>query len=156
MFILSLLVAGVLFVPQDISLDVKDADLRDVLTTLGTKASLNVVLHPAVQGKITLNVRGATSELLLDMLLRNYRLGREVEGNVMRIVPLSVLADEYKERAATEQARLSALPLETRIYLLNYAKAADIAAVVVKLLSPRGVVIADSRRNVLIIRDVVP
>jgi type II secretory pathway component HofQ len=156
MVILSLLLAGVLALPQAISLDLRDADLRDVLMTLGATANLNVLLHPAVAGKVTLNVHDVPWEVLLDMVLRNYNLGREVQGSIMRIAPLSVLESEYKQRAATEAARLSALPLETRTYVLSYARAADVAVAISKFLSPRGVVIVDPRRNMLIIRDVVP
>jgi len=156
MVILSLLLAGVLASPQAVSLDLKDADLRDVLMTLGATANLSVLLHPAVEGKLSLSVRNVSWELLLDMVLKNHNLGREVQGNIMRIAPLSVLEGEYKQRAATEQARLSALPLETRTYALNYARAADVAVAISKFVSPRGVVIVDPRRNMLIIRDVVP
>jgi type II secretory pathway component HofQ len=88
--------------------------------------------------------------------VKNYSLGREVEGNIVRIAPLSVLADEYRQRATTEEARLTAVPPETRIYVLNYAKAADLAPIISRLLSPRGVVMIDPRRNAIIVRDVLP
>ena len=156
MIIVSLLVSAILTCPQAISLDLRDADLREVLMMLGTTASPNVVLHPAVQGKVSLTVHDARPDVLLDIVLNNYSLGREVQGNITRIAPLSVLADEYRQRAATEEARLTAVPLETRIYVLNYAKAADVALITSKLLSPRGVVIVDPRRNAIIVRDVVP
>jgi type IV pilus assembly protein PilQ len=139
---------------QTISLDLSGASLSDFLDIMGRSANLNVVLHPAVQGSITLNVRDAPWETLLDMVLRNYGLGREIEGNLMRIVPLSVLQDEMRQRAAVENARLDALPLTTRVYTLNYAKAEELAPIISRLLSQRGVVIVDSRRNALIVRDV--
>jgi type II secretory pathway component HofQ len=71
-------------------------------------------------------------------------------------VPTFVIEQEYKQQAAVEQARRNALPLETRIVVLNYAKATDIAPIVSKLLSPRGSVIADAQRNALIITDIAP
>ena len=74
----------------------------------------------------------------------------------MRIAPQSLIEEEYRARAATEEARLDAQPLEIRTYMLNYARAADIAAIVSKLLSPRGIVLVDTRRNALIIKDVAP
>jgi type II secretory pathway component GspD/PulD (secretin) len=49
---------------------------------------------------------------------------------------------------------LSALPLETQIHFLNYAKADDIASVISTLLSPRGSVVVYRPRNALIVRDV--
>jgi hypothetical protein len=40
-------------------------------------ASVNIVLHPAVQGKITLEVHGVSWDVLLDVVLKNYGLSRE-------------------------------------------------------------------------------
>jgi type IV pilus assembly protein PilQ len=156
MAIASLVLTVFLASPQAVSLDLSAADLKDFLMIMGKSANLNVVLHPSVQGSITLNVRDAPWETLLDMVLRNYGLTRETEGNLMRIVPVSVIEAELRQRAAAEDARLAAQPLETRTYILNYARAADVAPIVSNLLSPRGMVIVDERRNALIVRDVVP
>src|SRR5262249_6127539 len=147
MAILSFFLAAVFTQPLTISMDLRDADLRDFFVTMAESANLNVVLHPAVEGKITLRVRDAAWETLLEMVLRNYRLSRETQGNVMRIAPQSAFEEEYRQRAAIEAARLNAQPLVTRTYVLNYAKAEEIAVIVSRLLSPRGVVIADPRRN---------
>ena len=94
-------------------------------------------------------------DVLLDMVLKNYGLGKEVRGNIMRIVPLAVLEAEYKQQKAAEDAEFSTLPLQTRTYTLNYAKASDVAVIISTFVSPRGTVVADSRRNILIVRDVV-
>src|SRR5262249_16025477 len=114
-----------------------------------------IVLHPAVQGKVNLTVKDVPWEQLLDLVLKNYGLGKEVGGNVVRIAPNSAFETEYREKAAAEQARLNALPLQTQIYFLNYAKADDVALVVSRMLSPRGSVIAYRPRNAMIVRDVV-
>ena len=73
----------------------------------------------------------------------------------MRIAPTAVEA-ERKQSVATEEAGLNALPLQTRIFFLNYAKAEDVAVVISKLLSPRGTVVAYAPRNAVIVRDVMP
>src|SRR5262245_26463563 len=95
MAILSLLLVVAFNQPLTVSLDLRDANLRDFLETMAEAANMNVVLHPAVEGKITLRVREAPWETLLEMVLRNYRLSREIEGNVMRIAPQSVFEEEY-------------------------------------------------------------
>jgi type IV pilus assembly protein PilQ len=155
MAILSLVLASVLVLPlQEVSFDLKDADLRDFFRMVAESTRLNVVLHPAVQGRITLNVQNAPLDTLLEVVLKNYGLGREINGSVMRIVPLSVIESELRQRADIEQARLLAQPLETRIYVLNYAKAADVAPLISRFLSPRGEIVVDTRRNAIIIRDV--
>jgi type IV pilus assembly protein PilQ len=151
--ILSLILATLL-AQSTVSFNLRDVDLRDFLMTMGQMANMNVVVHPAVQGKITLNVHDVAWDVLLDTVLKNYSLGREAQGNIIRIVPTSVIAQEYRQQAALEEARLNALPLVTRTYALNYAKAADMVPILSKFLSPRGSIVADPRRNVLIITDV--
>ena len=156
MVTLSLFLVALLNQPLTVSLDLRDANLRDFLETMAQSANMNLVLHPAVEGKITLRVQDAPWETLMEMVLKNYQLNREIQGNLMRIAPQSVIREEYRARAAMEEARLNAQPLEVRTYMLNYARAADIAVIVSKLLSPRGIVLVDTRRNALIIKDVAP
>src|SRR5215510_714519 len=140
--------------PPPVTMDVRNAPLTDFLTTMGSLANVNVLLHPGIQGNITLSVRDANWDALLDLVLKNYGLGREMQSNVMRIAPLPVFEQGYKQQAAVEAARQSVAPLETRVYTFNYVKAADMAPVFSKFLSPRGVVIVEPSRNMLIIRDV--
>jgi len=154
MVIASLVIAAVMMSQQPLSLDVRDAELSDFFLLMANFAHLNIVLHPSVSGKITLRVDDVPWDTLLDVVLKNYRLGKETQGNVIRIAPLSVFEAEARQRAALEQARLDAQPLETRVYVLNYSKAADMAPIFAKLLSPRGTVIVDRRQNALIVRDI--
>src|SRR6476646_9944937 len=101
---------------QLVSIDARDINLSDFFRFMADVADVNIVIHPAVQGKVNLTVKDAPWEQLLDLVMKNYGLGKEVEGNVMRIAPIAAFEAEYKQRAATEQARLNALPLQTQIY----------------------------------------
>ncbi len=139
---------------QLVTLDARDMDLGDFFRFMGSAANMNVVLHPAIQGKVNLMVREARWEQVLDMVLKSYGLAKEVEGNIMRIVPLAVLEAEAKQKAAAEQACLNALPLQTQTYFLNYAKAESVAPILSTMLSPRGSVVAYPARNAIIVRDV--
>jgi len=139
---------------QLITLDARDMDLGDFLRFMGNVAGMNVVIHPAVQGKVNLMVKEAQWEQVLDVVLKTHGLAKEVEGNIMRVVPNAVFEAEAKQKAATAAACLNALPLQTHTYFLNYAKAEDIAAIISRLLSPRGSVVAYPARNAVIVRDV--
>src|SRR5262245_4225246 len=155
MTVLGLILATLLMAaPQEVSVDLRDADLRDFFKLMAETANINIVLHPAVEGKITLSVKNAPRDVLMDVVLKNYGLTTEITGNVIRVIPLSVLENEYRQRAAIEQARLAALPLETRTIILNYAKAADVARIMSQFLSPYGSIAIDPRRNAIIIRDI--
>jgi len=155
MAISTLTLAAFLASVQLVSIDARNMELSDFFRLMAETANVNIVLHPAVQGKVNLTVKDASWEQLLDLVMKNYGLGKEVEGNLIRIAPTVAFEDEYKQRAAVEQARLNSLPLQTEIYFLNYAKADEMALVVSRMLSPRGSVIAYRPRNALIVRDVV-
>jgi type IV pilus assembly protein PilQ len=154
MTISSLLLAAFLASFQVVSIDTKEMDLSDFFRFMASAANMNIVLHPAVQGKVNLMVKDAPWEQVLDFVLKNYGLQKEVEGNTMRIAPATAFQAEQAQTAAIEEARLSALPLQTQIYFLNYARADDVAVVISKLLSPRGSVVVYRPRNAVIVTDV--
>lgn len=154
MTISTLILAALLGLPQVVTINSKEMDLGDFFRFIASAANMNIILHPAVQGKVNLMVKDAPLEHVLDFVLKNYELRKEVEGNTMRIAPAAAFQAEQAQTAVIEEARLSALPLQTQIYILNYAKADDVAVVISKLLSPRGSVIVYRPRNALIVTDV--
>src|SRR5262245_1392201 len=77
---------------QVVSIDAKDVDLADLVRLIAETANLNVVIHPAVQGKVNLTVKDAPWEVVLDMVLKNYGFGKEIIGNTMRIAPADSIA----------------------------------------------------------------
>jgi type IV pilus assembly protein PilQ len=145
MTISTLILGGFFVSAQLVSLDTRDMDLSDFFRLMAKMANMNVVLHPAVEGKINLMVQDAPWEQVMDLVMKNHGLAKEVEGNTMRIVP-----------APTTEAGMNALPLQTRIYFLKNAKADDIALIISRFLSPRGSVVAYTPLNAVIIRDVAP
>jgi type IV pilus assembly protein PilQ len=90
----------------------------------------------------------------LDVVLKNYQLGGQLQGNVLRIATNSTLQAEQTAQKALRDAQELAVPLVTRTYTLNYTKADAASAILGRLLSPRGTIIQDPRRNALIISDI--
>jgi type II secretory pathway component HofQ len=150
----TLILVGFLASAQFVSLDARDMDVTDFFRLIADIAKMNVVLHPAVQGKVNLMVKEARWEQVLDVVLKTHGLVKEVEGNIMRIVPLAIIEAEAKQKGVTQQACLDALPLQTHLYFLNYARAENVAALISKMLSPRGSVVAYPSRNAVIVTDV--
>ena len=138
------------------SFDFKEIDIKDLFRFIADISGLNVILHPSIKGSVTLKLTDVPWDQALDVITRNEGLGYTVEGNVIRIAPLTVLAQEATARArAEEQIALSA-PLVTKIKVLSYAKATEMDRIVRRLLTPKGSVIADTRSNMLIITDIGP
>src|SRR5260370_36353552 len=108
MTISTLILAAFLASAQFVSIDARDMDLGDFLRFMANIANMNVVLHPAVQGKVNLMVKEARWEQVLDVVLKTHGLAKEVEGNIMRIAPAASLENEQRQKGATAEACLKA------------------------------------------------
>lgn len=139
-----------------ISIDVVRADIHDVLRLLAEKGGLNVVVADEVQGKVTLRLRDVPWRQALDTVLASRGLGHELKGNVMRVAPMTQLAEEAETRAKLKQAREQEAPLRTYFIPVSYARAAELLPQVQAQLSPRGRASVDARTNTLIVTDVGP
>ena len=143
------------FSGEPITLDFQGADLRAVLRTFGEiSQGLNIVIDPSIQGTVDVSLRDVPWDQALDIILRANKLGYSVEGNIVRIVPLNVLAQENEERRKLQEAQALAGELRVLTRAVSYAKAADLVPVITRSsLSARGDVQVDARTNTLIIRD---
>jgi type IV pilus assembly protein PilQ len=137
-----------------ITLKFKDADLRDVILYLGDFAKLNVVFDPEVRGVVTCNLEDIPWDQALDILLRNNKLGKVLEGNVLRIAPVSVLTREDEEQRKLQESKDLAGPLIVKTIALSYSKARDVMALLASKKSERGQITIDERTNTLIISEV--
>jgi type IV pilus assembly protein PilQ len=72
---------------EPISLDLKDADLRDVLLTFSKLTGLNIVIDPDVKGSVTVRLHDVPWDQALEVILRSNGLGEVLDGNVARVGP---------------------------------------------------------------------
>ena len=117
-------------------------------------SGLNIVIDPAVQGSVDVVLKDVPWDQALDLILRSNKLGYLVDGTIVRIAPLNVLADEEGQRRklSDEQALAGELRVLTRT--LSYARAEELQNLLTRsALSPRGTVQVDPRTNTLIITD---
>lgn len=138
-----------------ISMKFKDADLRDVILYLGHFAGLNVVFDPEVRGTVTCDLQDVPWDQTLDIILKLNKMGKTIEGNVLRIAPMAVLTREDEEQRKLEESKELAGPILVKVFDLSYAKAADVESLLRTKISQRGEIIVDERTNTLIISDVV-
>jgi type IV pilus assembly protein PilQ len=146
------------FTGEPITLTLKDADIKDVLKTFSVLTEMNIVLDPSVSGSVTVELRDVPWDQALDLILKINGLDYVLENNVLRVAPISKLAQEKSARAAFAVEQERAKPLKTILKPISYSKASDIASLLSSdsyLLSTRGSVTVDERTNTLILRDVV-
>ena len=137
-----------------ISLELKDADLKDFFRLIGEISGLNIVLDPDVKGALTIFLNDVPWDQALDVVLKNNSLGKQLDGNVLRIASNATLESEETQRKRLSDARVLSAELQTETRVLSYAKAADLSLVLKKVLSPRGDIIVDVRTNSMIISDI--
>ena len=144
---------------EPISLNLKDVDLKDFFRLIHEISGLNIIIDPNVGGAVTLVLDSVPWDQALDIVLKNNRLGKVLEGNVLRIARVETLTAEQEGQTKLASARMDAAPLVTVFRPINYAKASDIATLLKTwagggALSRRGTVLVDARANTLIVSDV--
>lgn len=132
----------------------KDADLRDVILYLGEEAGLNVVFDPEVRGTVTCNFEDIPWDQFIDIILKTNKMGKTLEGNVLRIAPMATLTREQEEQRRLEDSQELAGPMRNMTFKLSYSKATDVKALLESKLSERGEIIIDNRTNTLIVSEV--
>ena len=141
---------------QKLSLDFKDADIKNVFRLLAEVSGLNIVVTNDVNRKVTLRLVDVPWDQALDLLINTNGLGKEQIGNVVRISTAGQLKTERDALAAARKAEETLEPLHTVYFNVNYAKVKDIEPKVKTLLSKRTDVslVSDERSNTIMIRDI--
>jgi type IV pilus assembly protein PilQ len=132
-------------------------DLRAVLRLFAEISGLNIVIDPTVQGSVDVALTEVPWDQALDIILKANKLGYIVDGTIVRIAPLTVLADEAAQSRKLDEERALAGELRVLTRTLSYARAESLQALLTRsALSSRGSVQVDPRTNTLIITDLQP
>jgi type IV pilus assembly protein PilQ len=139
---------------EPISLNLKDADIKDVIRTFADLTGLNIAVDPQVSGTVTVNFTEVPWDQALDIILRQNNLTYTIEGNVMRVGTIDRLSQEAAAtRRLAEEDRLN-VPLITVIFKLSYARASEVQGLLKDIASQRARIIVDARTNQLIISEI--
>ena len=145
------------FQGHPVTFDFQDADLRAVLRTFSEISGLNFIIHPAITGRVDVQMKDVPWDQAFDILVKSNNLAYTIEGNVVRVAPNDVLEKEAADRRkrAEEEAKTEAQSgLRLATLPLSYAKAADLIPVIRKSgISQFGDVDVDARTNTLIVLD---
>jgi type IV pilus assembly protein PilQ len=138
-----------------VSIDVQGADIQTVLRSLADFGGRNIIAGPEVKGEVTVRLREVPWMQAFDIILEANGFGwSKTEGGLIRVTTIKNLQTEALERESAERKREDLLPLETRIYKLNFAKAEELELALKSSLSNRGEIKPESRSNSLIVKDI--
>jgi type IV pilus assembly protein PilQ len=145
------------YVGERLTLNFQDIETRAVLQLLADTSGQNMVISDSVAGNVTLRLQNTPWDQALDVVMRTKGLDSRQEGNVIFIAPAAEISAREKELLSARKEAQELAPLRTEYLQVNYAKAADLAALIKSgagsLTSERGSVAIDERTNTLLLQD---
>ena len=132
--------AGVSRTHDTLSVDFPDEDIRTILRNVADLFELNLVIPDTLQGKTSIKLRDVTWRQIFEVILTPVGYTYIEQGTIIKIVSLESLAQE---------------PVNTEVFILNYARAADIQPVITTLVDTAGggKLVVDARSNSLIVTE---
>ena len=119
---------------ENVTLDFKEADIRNVLKIISYKSGVNIVTTPEVMGNITIRLVDVPWEKALDVILKTYGFGYEKQGRIIMVAPIDKLTAQKKQEVELAQVQ----PTVTEVFNLKYIDALDAKKALEPQLSPRG------------------
>ena len=142
---------------ERLTLNFQEIETRAVLQLLADASGQNIVVSDSVNGNVTLRLQNVPWDQALDIVLRTKGLDKRKQDNVIIVAPQEELAAREKADLAAKKDIQELAPLRAEYLQVNYAKAADMAALIKtqsgSLLSARGSVAVDDRTNTLLLQD---
>ncbi|MBM4319948.1 MAG: hypothetical protein FJ125_08290, partial [Deltaproteobacteria bacterium] len=142
------------FTGKRITLDLRDADIHNVLRLLAKEGRINIIASEEVAGTITMHLERIPWDQALDVLLKTKGLTQSKEGEIIWITPLATLREQQKMEMEVKKVKQELDPLEVRLVTVNYADVASLSQQAATLLSSRGATSVDPRTKTMIIKDV--
>jgi len=163
---------------EKLSLNFQNIEVRSLLQVIADFTNFNVVTSDTVTGNVTLRLKDVPWDHALDIILQAKGLGMRKSGNVLWIAPKDELAAKEQVDLESKKKIADLEPVRTQSFQLNYTKAEDIARALlgqlagargnsggggatgssssnnVRILSPRGTVLAEGRTNQLFVSDI--
>lgn len=123
-----------------LTVDFPDEDIRNILRNVADLFELNIIMPDTLQGKTTIKLRDVTWRQIFESVLGPVGYTYREEGNIIKIVSNESLLQE---------------PTSTDVFIINYARAADIAPIVNSLVDAAagGKIVVDVRSNSLVITE---
>ncbi len=116
-------------------------------------SNLNIITSDEVKGKVTLRLIHVPWDQALDIVLKTKGLGAKLEGNVLRIAPLTKLRAEEREALQSIKSKEDLEELVIETIPVNFSNVKELEDQIKEVMSGRGKVNVDERTNTLIVKD---
>ncbi len=119
------------------SIEVRDAEVSDVLRALARQSGLNIILGDGVAGKVSVSFREVPFRQALEMIIKAQGLTYTIQNNIFWV---------GKKVDQSEEMRVE-------IVRLNYSDPGSAIQQLKGTMSPEGAAFADTRTNSVVLRD---
>ena len=151
------------FTGSPITLKLKDADVHEVLRMISETSGFNIVIHPSVQGKLTLSLDHVPWDQALDVVLTTLKLGAERNGSILRVMPREMLTKEKQDDIDQKKLIAVAAPRITRVFPISYADMSQLSTLLLSYANSQNsapgssgipsTILVDANTQSLIVRD---
>jgi type IV pilus assembly protein PilQ len=140
-----------------ISLQFNQADLRAVLEAIADFAGVNIVASESVAGTVSLKLNDVPWPQALELVLASHDLDQRRIGDLILVAPREELLQRERQIQTNEAQRAEVEPLLGESIQLHYQRAEAFRTLLGdqgnRILSRRGVVLADARTNRVFVQD---
>jgi type IV pilus assembly protein PilQ len=125
---------------EAMSIDMPDEEIRNILRNVAELYDLNIVIPDTLQGKSSIKLHDVSWRQIFQVVLTPVGYTFVEDGNIIKIVSNESLTQE---------------PVSTEIFVINYAKAAEIQPTLASLVDAAagGKIVIDTRTNSLVITE---
>lgn len=125
---------------ETISVDFPEEDVRDIIRSVAELYELNVVIPDSLAGSVSIKLRDVTWQQVFDVVLEPLSYTYIIDGNIIKI---------------KSQEELAVEPVDTRVFIVDFAKAGEIRGSIEPLVDPAsgGKIQVDARSNALVITE---
>ena len=111
---------------QPLSMNFQNIEVRTALQIVADFTGFNIVTSDSVTGSLTLRLHQVPWDQVLDIIAQAKGLSQRRQGRVIWVAPRAEVAARDKLAFESQLALQNLEPLQTRSFVLNYAKATDV------------------------------
>ena len=114
------------FTGAPMSMNFQNIEVRTALQIVADFTGLNIITSDSVTGALTLKLHQVPWDQVLDIMAQAKGLSVRRQGNVIWVAPRAEVAAREKLEYESKLAAQNLEPMQTRGFMLNYAKAVDV------------------------------
>ena len=114
------------FTGASMSMNFQNIEVRTALQIVADFTGLNIITSDSVTGSLTLKLHKVPWDQVLDIMAQAKGLSVRRQGDVIWVAPRAEVAAREKLEYESRLAAQNLEPMQTRGFILNYAKAVDV------------------------------